>query len=288
MLSIKSGHSVGYLTDAVAGGREGYYVSATETCGEPPGRWYGSGAAELGLAGEVDNDLLEGVYSHLLDPRDEATRDRATWAVASTLGVPHRRYLTPEQLYEAALAENPAAGPEERAQMRAEAERRARQPIAFYDATFSPSKSVSVLGCALERAANEATARGDHEAAAAWATQHRAVEDAVMAGARAALDYLEREAGVGRAGNTAGSQCRWVDSRGFIAAQFLQHDSRDHDPQLHVHQAILNRQLCDDGVWRALDGRTLALHRAAAGAVGERVMEAHLAQTLGARFRSSN
>ena len=53
MLTISSGHSASYLTDAVAAGRENYYTGAV-TAGEPPGRWYGRGAAQLGLTGEVD------------------------------------------------------------------------------------------------------------------------------------------------------------------------------------------------------------------------------------------
>jgi hypothetical protein len=71
-----------------------------------------------------------------------------------------------------------------------------------------------------------------------------------------------------------------------VVAQFLQHDSRDRDPQLHVHQAILNRVLCADGLWRALDGQALFLHKAAAGAVAERVMETYLTWTLGIRFET--
>ena len=62
-----------------------------------------------------------------------------------------------------------------------------------------------------------------------------------------------------------------------------QHDSRDRDPQWHVHQAILNRVLCADGEWRALDGKALRAAKVAAGAIAERVMEAHLARSVGAR-----
>jgi hypothetical protein len=53
MLSLSSGHSADYLTAAVAAGRESYYTGAV-AAGEPPGRWYGRGAEQLGLAGEVD------------------------------------------------------------------------------------------------------------------------------------------------------------------------------------------------------------------------------------------
>jgi len=39
--------------------------------------------------------------------------------------------------------------------------------VSFIDLTFSVSKSVTVLGVAFERAANDAAATGDHESAAA-------------------------------------------------------------------------------------------------------------------------
>jgi conjugative relaxase-like TrwC/TraI family protein len=283
MLSIKSGHDVGYLTGPVAGGRESYYSGAV-AAGEPPGRWYGSGAVGLGLVGEVDNDVLEAVYSHLIDPRDPAVGSRSTWGEADTLGASHRRYRSADDLYKVMLADRPTASPEERSEMRSVAERNARQAIAFEDVTFSPSKSVSVLGVALERAANDARAAGDEASAERWSALHRSVEDAVMAGARASIDYLEQNGAVGRVGRHGGGEGRWIDSDGFVVAQFLQHDSRDHDPQLHVHQAILNKQFCVDGKWHGLDGVTLTMLKGAAGAVAERVMEAHLARELGVRF----
>jgi hypothetical protein len=104
--------------------------------------------------------------------------------------------------------------------------------------------------------------------------------------AQAALDYLQDKAGYARVGHHGGGAGRWIDAHQFVVAQFLQHDSRDHDPQLHVHQAILNRVLCADGQWRALDSRALHALRGAAAAIGERVMEAHLARSLGVRFET--
>ena len=50
VLTISSGHSPDYLLNAVATGRENYYTGAI-AAGEPPGRWYGRGAAAVGLAG---------------------------------------------------------------------------------------------------------------------------------------------------------------------------------------------------------------------------------------------
>lgn len=283
VLGFSKGYSVSYLTGPVASGREGYYTGAT-AAGEPPGQWWGAGARALGLAGEVDSDLMEAIYARLIDPRDDAAHARERWDEASTLGAPHKKYASPEELYEKALLGQPDAGPERRAEMLAEAEKKARQPIAFFDMTFSPSKSVTVLSVAFERAANDAAARGAHEAAAAWAMMNKAVETAVMAGARASIDYLEEVAGFARVGRHGGGANRWGDANKFVVAQFLQHDSRERDPQLHVHQAILNKLERVDGKWTGVDESALRLHRWSAGAVGERVMEAELARILGVRF----
>ncbi|MQA16132.1 MAG: AAA family ATPase [Pseudonocardiaceae bacterium] len=113
-----------------------------------------------------------------------------------------------------------------------------------------------------------------------------AVEDAVMAGAQAALEYLQDKAGYARIGHHGGGAGRWIDAQKFVVAQFLQHDSRDRDPQLHVHQAILNRVFCADGQWRALDTKAIYTWRAAAAAIGMRVTEARLAHDLGVRVET--
>jgi conjugative relaxase-like TrwC/TraI family protein len=280
MLSLAVGHDVGYLTGPVAGGREGYDTCAVAS-GEPAGLWYGAGAERLGLVGEVDPDLIEAVYMHLADPRDPAAHSRATWGEAASLAAPPRKYRSADEIYARLIAGDPNAGPERRTELRAQAETSSRQAVAFIDATFSAPKSVTVLGVAFERAANVARAMGDDRAAEAWAEHQRAVEDAVLAGARAGLDYLQDAAGYTRAGHHGGGGGRWVDAHEFVVAQFQQHDSRDRDPQLHVHNAILNRVQAADGTWRTLDSRTLHSHRGAAGAIAERVMETHLAAALG-------
>jgi conjugative relaxase-like TrwC/TraI family protein len=282
MFKVTKGYSVGYLTGPVSTGREGYYTGAV-AAGEPPGVWHGRGAEALGLAGEVDSDLMEAIYARLLDPRDEATHHREMWREARALAPAHRRYRSPEEIYKEALAEEPDAGPERRAELQAAAERKSQQAVAFWDATFSVPKSVTVLAVAFERAANTAAGAGRHEEAASWRAMLKAVEAAAMAGASASVDYLETNA-YARVGNHSSGAGRWMEQKGFIVAQFLQHDSRDRDPQLHVHQAILNVHDRADGKWGRVDGAALTLHKWAAAAVGERVMEAELARTLGVRF----
>ena len=96
-----------------------------------------------------------------------------------------------------------------------------------------------------------------------------------MAGNQAMLDYLQREAGYSRAGYHAKGSGRFVDAHQWVIASFAQHTSRDNDPQLHVHNAILNRVLREDPLasrpgdrqaWRTLDGAALYAAKPAAAA----------------------
>jgi len=281
VLSVHSGHAVSYLTDQVAAGRESYYTGAVDA-GEPPGRWSGAGADALGLAGDVDADQMKMIYHHLIDPRDPHSGSPATWGLAETLGAPHKQFRSAQDIYEASLAAQPHATPERRAELRAQAERSARTAVAFIDCTYNAPKSVSVLGVAYERAASEARQRGDHAAAQQWQAKATAVEDAVRAGSAAAMAYLQETAGTARVGHHGGGAGRWADGGGWVIASFLQHDSRDHDPHAHVHNGVLNRQLCPDGTWRALDTMAIRREKPAASVIGDRVCLARLAEALGA------
>jgi len=311
VLTISSGHSADYLLGAVATGRENYYTGAV-AAGEPPGRWYGRGAEVLGLTGLVDHQDMMALYEHYVDPRDPGFKHPVSWGDAATLGHSGRKYLSEEEIYAAALRAEPHASPERRAELQLEASRRTRKNVAFLDATISVQKSVTVLHTAFEaqevaarRTAEQARAdQGDAEAAGdpaaadryayrytqartaeqSWAAHRTAVEDAIWAGNRAALDYLADKAGYSRVGHHGGAAGRYCDAHDWTIASFFQHDSRDHDPQLHIHNAILNRIQGTDGTWRTLDSRAIHRFRGAAAAVGERVMEEHLTRSLGVRF----
>ena len=113
MLSMSTGYDTSYLTDTVGAGRESYYTDAS-AAGEPPGRWWGAGAATLGLEGEVDAELMRAMYAHLVDPRDPRVADPAQWGDARTRGNAHARYRTAEERYAEAMAREPHAGPERR------------------------------------------------------------------------------------------------------------------------------------------------------------------------------
>ncbi|MGQ0481990.1 MAG: MobF family relaxase [Pseudonocardia sp.] len=284
VLSVDSGNSVRYYTDATGEARENYYTGAVAD-GEPPGRWYGTGAAALGLSGQVRTQDMLGLYERFLDPRDDRFRDMSQWDNAPVAGHQGRSYLSEEQVYEAMLAAERSAGLEpdagRRDEMRVEAGRAARQNNAYHDVTYSVQKSVTVLHAAFEFQEIQARRAGDVDSAAAWGVLRTAVENAIWAGNNAALDYLSEHAGYSRIGHHGGSSGRWTDAHDWTVASFFQHDSQAKDPQLHIHNPIWNRVLCADGKWRTLDGQAIRAFKGAAGAVADRTTEAHLAESLG-------
>src|SRR5262245_1668481 len=149
MLTMRPGHSVDYLTREVATGRENYYTGAVAE-GEPPGRWYGAGAEQLGLTGLVDHQDMTALYEHFFDPRDERFCGPEQWAEIPTLGHAGRKYPTAAELYERSLEAEPYADAERREQLRLNAEKAERKNVAFLDATFSVQKSATVLHAAFE------------------------------------------------------------------------------------------------------------------------------------------
>jgi hypothetical protein len=104
-----------------------------------------------------------------------------------------------------------------------------------------------------------------------------------VGGNNAMLDYLSDKAGYSRIGHHGGAEGRFIDAHDWTIASFFQHDSREHDPHLHIHNTTLNRVQCADGVWRTLDSLSLRTWRPAAAAVGERTTSEHLTRSLSAR-----
>jgi len=299
--SISTGYDPGYLLRESSKGAEGYYLSAVAETGEPPGVWTGRACPALGLApgAEVEPAVMEAIYGALLDPRDPGFADPDIPAKDKAhLGAAPRTYKTTEQRLAALLAAEPDATPERREQLAIQARKDQRQAVMFFDFTFSVDKSTSVLHASLQAAAARAERAGDGDAAAEYARQAKIVEDAIMAGSAAAIEYLQDEAGYSRAGYHGAvpkdeqgrplaqhATGRYVDAHDWVVASFFQHTSRDGDPQLHAHNAILNRAQCDDDqVWRTIDSRGLHRARAAASAIGGRVMDERIARELAAAY----
>jgi conjugative relaxase-like TrwC/TraI family protein len=136
---------------------------------------------------------------------------------------------------------------------------RARTPVAGFDLTFSPSKSVSV-----------AWALADPDTKAQIYACHRQAIEIV-------LSYAEREVFHSRS-STNGVIQEEVD--GVVAVAFTHWDSRAGDPQLHDHVVVANRARSrSDGTWRTLDSRGLfktvvALSELHQGALSDLLTEA--------------
>jgi hypothetical protein len=139
-------------------------------------------------------------------------------AHVGTLGHAGRRYVSEDELYNAALEREPYATPERRAELRTEAGKAARHNVAFFDLTFNVQKSVTLLHTAFEAQEIAARNNGDEQTAQAWAQFRQAVEDAIWAGNNAGLTYLSEKASYSRVGHHGGADGRWVDAHDWVVA----------------------------------------------------------------------
>jgi hypothetical protein len=259
----------------------GYYLSPSEKGGEPPGRWQGAGVTDLGFRpGQViDRAVFERLYGQFIDPRDPTGQAR--------LGRVPQQFRSAEEILAVLVTLEPEAAAERRAQLMVEAKSQVRTPVQYFDVTFSVSKSVTLLHASAMANAARAGAGGDLEAAGYWEQAADDIWACVQAGNQAALEYLQREAGYTRSGyhgRQAGGvrTGRWEDAHAFIIGSFAQHTSRDGDPQLHIHNLVLNRVRRErDGAYRTLDSHALYEHRGAAAAIATLVMESALSREFG-------
>jgi TrwC relaxase len=262
----------------------GYYLSPSLKGGEPPGRWVGEGAAELGFHdGEiVQREPFERLYGQFIDPRDPTGQTR--------LGRAPQRFQPVEEIYTALLAAEPEATAERRAELLHEAKSKVRTPTHYWDTTFSVGKSVSLLHASALVNAMEAGERGALEEAARWGAVAGEIWECIQIGNRVFIDYLQREAGYTRTGyhgrKTDGTETgRWEDAHQMVVAMFAQHTSRDGEPQLHIHNLWLNRvKTQSDGRWRAPDGAGFFAHKGAGAALAAFAMESELSRRAGIRW----
>ncbi len=234
---------------------------------EPEGTWTGAGCPELGLV--IGSAVSPGVFVRLFgehaDPRD-----------GSRLGRAMSRYQDWRAGYAAALAAEPEATAERRAELKDAAKAQVRQAVPYFDVTFSPSKSITLLHASFMASMSAALDTGDLQGAGYWALAADEVWACVTAGNQAMLDYLQEHAGYTRSGYHHGtangvSSGRWEDAHDWVIATFRQHSSRAGDPQLHCHDTVLNRVKRErDGQWRTLDGKAIYRERGAAAAQGAR------------------
>jgi hypothetical protein len=270
LVTLHAGHDVAYFTSGQGSGGCAGAMSYYTAAGEPAGEWTGKGAAALGLAGQVDPDVIGRLYQHNIGPggellvkrrRSKAAGDREHAAVS------------------AYLAAHPYASATELAEVRAAERGQDPHQVPYFDLTVSAVKSVSVLHASYRVSARQARGRGEDDQAAAFDARADELEDALMDSAREAVSWLDRHAAYTRTGHHSSRTGEWRDGGGLVATLFLHHLSRDGDPQLHVHVAIWNRiQRADgaDDTWRTLDSRSLHGQRLGVAPVADRTLETRL------------
>ncbi|WP_165372359.1 MobF family relaxase [Nocardioides iriomotensis] len=287
---LHAGDGYTYLTRQVAAGDESrshgqqladYYTAS----GNPPGRWMGSGAADLAVEGRVREDQMRSLFGAGLHPDAEqiialetaAGTDPAIARAAAKLGrafpkykpFPPRSERVAARLRDFEDEHGRVPSPQVRSKIEAQEARRDRRAVAGYDLVFTPVKSASLLWALGSTSTREAVEAAHHEAVADT------------------LAWLERETAFARTGDRGEAQ---IETRGFLATAFDHRDSRAGDPDLHTHLAISNkvraREDHADGSprWLSLDARVI---HAAAVAASERYntrFEDGLSRRLGVAF----
>ena len=252
-----------------------YYLQASESGGEPPGRWWGPGAEALGFGHgqRVEREPYKLLFGERKAPD------------GTSLGRSPDGGRKAADLYAALLAAEPHATAERRRELRTEATKQARQSPLFFDLTISLSKSISIFHASLGENARLAREAGDTEGDRYWSALVTEVDDMIWQAVHAGFGYFQREAGYTRTGshNTRvhGRETGQWREADLAVAHWLQHTSRDGDMQLHVHSQIAHiAKTGTDGKWRAPDSLGYNEHIGAVAAI----VSQHLEEALTGRF----
>ena len=141
--TLSKGYDLDYIWKQVDRGpakdAASYYIQASETGGEPPGRWWGPGAKALGF--ELGQTVERQPYDLLFGQRKAPDGTR--------LGKPPDGGRKAADVYTRLLAAEPHATAERRHELRIEATGQTRQSPLFFDLTLSLSKSISIFHASL-------------------------------------------------------------------------------------------------------------------------------------------
>ena len=257
----------------------GYYIQASESGGEPPGRWWGPGAKALGLQ---HGQIVERAPYDLLFGERKAPD-------GTPLGRPPGSGQNAADIYARLLAAEPHATAERQHELRTEATRQARQSPLYFDLTLSLSKSISIFHASLGENARLARQAGDREGDAYWSGLVAEVDAMIWQATWTAFGYFQREAGYTRTGShharVNGRETGQWHEAGLAVAHWLQHTSRDGDMQLHIHSQIAHvARTVTDGKWRAPDSLGYNEHIGAVAAIVSQHLEGALTRRFGVQW----
>ena len=277
--TLSKGYDLDYIWKQVDRGpakdAASYYIQASESGGEPPGRWWGPGAQALGF--EPGQTVERKPYDLLFGKRQAPD--------GTPLGRPPDGGRKAADLYARLLAAEPHATAGRKHELRIEATSQTRQSPLFFDLTISLSKSISIFHASLGENARLARQAGDQAGDQYWSALVGEVDDMIWQAVHAGFGYFQREAGYTRTGSHStrvhGRETGQWHEADLAVAHWLQHTSRDGDMQLHVHSQIAHTaRTATDGKWRAPDSLGYNEHVGAVAAI----VSQHLEEALTARF----
>jgi conjugative relaxase-like TrwC/TraI family protein len=278
--TLTKGYDLDYIWKQVDRGpakdAASYYIQASETGGEPPGRWWGPGARALGF--QPGQTVERQPYDLLFGKRKAPDGTR--------LGKPPDGGRKAADLYARLLAAEPHATAGRKHELRIEATSQTRQSPLFFDLTISLSKTISIFHASLGENARLARQAGDHDGDKYWSALVEEVDDMIWQAVHTGFEYFQREAGYTRTGshNTRvhGRETGQWHEADLAVAHWLQHTSRDGDMQLHVHSQIAHiAKTATDEKWRAPDSLGYNEHVGAVGAIVSQHLEEALTQRFG-------
>ena len=281
--TLSKGYDLDYIWKQVDRGPAkdavGYYIQASESGGEPPGRWWGPGAQAIGLE---PGQIVERKPYDLLFGEHKAPD-------GTPLVKPPGSGRKAADIYSQLLAAEPHATAERKRELLLEATRQARQSPLFFDLTLSLSKSISLFHASLGENARLAREAGDAAGEEYWSGLVAEVDEMIWQSVRAGCSYFQREAGFTRTGSHSkrvnGRETGQWHEADLIVAHWLQHTSRDGDMQLHVHSQIAHlARTATDGKWRAPDSLGYNEHIGAVGAVTAQHLEEALTRRFGLQW----
>ena len=277
--TLSKGYDLEYIWKNVDRGpakdAAGYYIQASESGGEPPGRWWGPGAEALGF--ERGQRIERKPYDLLFGERQAPD--------GTQLGRHPDGGRKAADVYKLLLAAEPHATAERKRELRTDAVRKARQGPLFFDLTVSLSKSISIFHASLGENVRLARQAGDQDGDVYWSALVGEVDDMIWQAVHAGFGYFQREAGYTRTGSHGrrvhGQEAGQWRETDLVVAHWLQHTSRDGDMQLHVHSQIAHvARTGTDGKWRAPDSLGYNEHIGAVAAI----VSQHLEEALTRRF----
>ncbi|MBQ0928575.1 relaxase domain-containing protein [Saccharopolyspora endophytica] len=280
-----SGHE--YLTGSVACGDRDldagesladYYTAH----GYPPGQWFGRGAAELGVDGEVTAAQMQALFGEGRHPNSDRLEADLIAAGASPkealeatkLGRRFPRHSEIDDLrtrvsdaYKAHNLEHdrPIGAPiDEATRARIRHDVQARAYADAHDGTRPTDTELKEWLAQQKKRMKNATSGYElvfappKSVSVAWALSDEATREQIVElhrqAVRDTLQYFEDNVAHTRKG--AGGYAQY-DARGITAACFEHWDSRAGDPHLHTHVPISTKVQGPDGTWTSLDGRTV-------------------------------